>query len=284
MVIARWCGLILLVLALGAAGACEGAAGAEDTGTGGTDAVIGAEDAAVARGDSTAGRDTAGGSDVPQPPLVCPEAITVTEADDVFSAVAAAGWGSLGPYSSGVQPITADLVVQGTLTLQAADFAVPTGCSGRDDCRATAMFVLRGAPAGVTGAGEDPQAWLGGFPSLVVTDATIRLRPLVTDTHPSEYNFVPMLHVLPACGTDCGAGDERRLCPADGACYDVGRGGAYCRLCLGRDKQDCACWTTDGPQEDGESCWFMVSGDAMCAGTCRGGTCRSDEPGWAGCP
>ena len=54
------------------------------------------------------------------PPLECPEPIAIASTQDLVAVLAATSWDSLGEYPSGSLSLTADLVVSGTVTLEAA--------------------------------------------------------------------------------------------------------------------------------------------------------------------
>ena len=79
------------------------------------------------------------------PPLECPEPITITSTQDLVAVLAATSWDSLGEYTSGPLPITADLVVSGTVTLEAADLPIPQDCLDRPGCSPAGGFWV-GAP------------------------------------------------------------------------------------------------------------------------------------------
>ena len=207
------------------------------------------------------------------PPLECPEPITITSSEDLVAVLAATSWDSLGEYTSGPLSITADLVVSGTVTLEAADLPIPQDCLDRSDCSPAGGFWVGAPVTGVVGEGEAQGSCVTGSARLTITDATLRLRPVLYDTHPCEYNFVPFVEVVGPCGSPCGEGAE--LCPYDGACYQAGA--TFCRLCTGGDKEACACWGPEGPLDEGASCSYWQSGDVKCIGTCRQGTCAVER-------
>lgn len=206
------------------------------------------------------------------PPLECPDPVTVSSTEDLVAVLAATSWEGLGGYTSGPLPITPDLVVTGTVVLEAADLPVPQGCLDRSDCSPQGGFSL---PSPVPGAAAEGDAGLPCGDSsarLTLTDTTVRLRPYLRDTHPCRFNYVPAVAVLPACGVPCGEGQA--LCPYDGVCYAVGS--TFCRLCAGGSKEACACQGEDGPLAEGASCTYWQSGDVQCMGTCRQGTCEAE--------
>ena len=206
------------------------------------------------------------------PPLECPGPITIASTEDVVAVLAATSWESLGGYTSGPLPITPDLVVSGAVVLEAVDLPIPGNCLDRTDCSQQGGFRMGLPVPGVLAEGEAEGPCISGFARLTFTDATFRLRPVLYDTHPCQYNCVPLVAVVPPCGTPCGNG--RALCPVDGVCYDAGA--AFCRLCSGGTKEACACQGPEGPLEDGASCRYWQSGDVECTGTCRQGACEAE--------
>ena len=97
--------------------------------------------------------DTSSTTSTTLPPLQCPDPITVTSTDDLVEVLAALHWGWLGGYTSGQPSITPDLVVTGTVILEAADLPIPQECLDRSDC----------SPAGHAG-----YVYLDGFGSAIV--------------------------------------------------------------------------------------------------------------------
>lgn len=207
------------------------------------------------------------------PPLECPDPIAIGSADDLVAVLAAAVWEGQGGYTSGPLPITPDLVVSGTVVLEAADLPVPPDCLDRSDCSPQGGFHLSSPVPGAAVEGDPGLPCDDSFARLTLTDTTVRLRPYLRDTHPCTYNFVPAVAVLPACGSPCGEG--RALCPVDGVCYQVGE--PYCRLCEGGTKEACACQGPEGPLGEGADCTYWQSGDVQCVGTCRQGVCESAD-------
>lgn len=207
--------------------------------------------------------------------LECPEPVAVEEAADITALLDTLEWGTSGPYGGGPLPITPDLVVRGTVVLESGEVPVPESCLGRPDCLHEAGFAsseLRG----VTLDGSPEGDFLGLAGRLTLTDTTIRLRPVMVDTHPGPANYVPTIRILEPCGTPCGSAAS--MCPADGVCYDTSRSpSSFCLFCEGKAAPECACSATPGTVPDGEACSFFRSGDVICAGRCRSGTCVSEE-------
>jgi len=217
------------------------------------------------------GGDASSTTSTTLPPLECPDPIAITSTEDLVAALAGLSWEGLGAYTSGVLPITPDLVVTGTVTLEAADLPIPQDCLDRPDCSGEGGFWVGAPVPGVGGEGDADLPCGDAYARLVLTETTLRLRPFLYDTHPCRFNFVPIVEVAAPCGSPCGEGQA--LCPVDGVCYAAGTG--FCQACEGGSKETCACWGTDGPLDEGASCYFWQSGDVKCVGTCRQGTCES---------
>ena len=204
-------------------------------------------------------------------PVDCPDPIAVSSTADLVAALEATPWRGVGGYTSGSVPITPDLVVTGTVTLEAADLPIPPDCLGRSDCRPQGGFSAGHPVQGVLLEGEVDLDCATGFSRLTVTNATLRLRPALRDTHPCRYNFIPLVAVDSPCGTACDPGTL--MCPLDGSCYAAGD--IYCRLCEGGTRQACACRGPEGTLPEGASCTYWESGDVRCDGTCRQGACAT---------
>lgn len=205
------------------------------------------------------------------PTTTCTIGATIADAAALAATIdAMAEWTAVGPYTSGCLPASDDRPITGTVTLRAEDVALPSVCANRADCRAEIRFVLRGAPAGVTCL--DPETWFEFTlcEGITVTDATIRLRTVMRDIHPSSFgNFAPVVEVLPACEAPCGA--TELACEAAHTCWDRPRD--HCAYCLGGTNEACACWADGEVAADGTACRMFVSGDVEVGGTCVAGAC-----------
>jgi hypothetical protein len=206
-------------------------------------------------------------------PLECPEPIAVASTEDLVAVLAALPWEGLGAYTSGLLPITPDLVVSGTVVLNAADLPIPASCLGRSDCSPQGGLRLDVPVAGAVAGGHADLPCGDAYARLTLTDTTVRLRPFLYDTHPCQFNFVPIVEVALPCGSPCG--EAQALCPVDGVCYGAGTG--FCQACEGGSKEVCACRGPEGPLEEGAACSYWQSGDVKCVGTCRQGTCESAD-------
>lgn len=197
----------------------------------------------------------------------CPEPVTVTDAEGFLAVLAGVPWDAVGPYSSGSEAPSADVVVDGTFTISGDEVPLPDSCLGRDDCRHTAV-ISSSQPGTTVGGGE---SWFEGVTTLTISDTTVRLSPSLMDTHPGPFNFVPVLSLTAPCGTPCAP--DGFACQADLSCY--WSFDSYCRRCEGRSAEECACRTETGAVEDGTSCDFFESGDVINSGVCRAGRCET---------
>jgi hypothetical protein len=223
----------------------------------------------AACGDDDGGGSSSSTTTTTLPPLQCPDPIAVASTEDLVAVLAATAWEGLGAYTSGPLPITPDLVVTGTVVLNAADLPIPANCLGRTDCQPQGTFRTGTPVPGATLEGEADLTCTEGYARLTLSATTVRLRPALRDTHPCRYNFVPIVEVAPPCGSPCGEGQA--LCPVDGVCYSAGTG--FCQACEGGSKEACACRGPEGPLEDGASCTYWESGDVRCDGRCEQGVC-----------
>lgn len=221
--------------------------------------------AAVACGDGGADESTLLAS-TSAAAVVCPEPVPATEVSEVVAVLADTEWDWVGPYSSGSLPPTPDLVIDGTITLESSDIPLPADCLDRADCRHQAVFRSSDL-SGV--AVEGGGGMFEGETRVTVTDAAVRLRLSMTDTHPGPYNYVPVVEILGSCEEPCPAGEL--TCPADGTCY--ASFDEYCRRCEDFPAGQCACRASEGPLPDGTACEVWVSGDVLDAGVCRAGVC-----------
>ena len=224
------------------------------------------------QGGTTGSKATSSSTTVPTTTaLVCPTPVKVASGDDLVAALRRLEWTGLGPYSSGPLPITPDLVVSGTVVITGREIPLPDGCAQRSDCLAVAAFRMGQPVPGVTLTGPVEPGGAGDGSVLTLTDTTVRLRPVMYDMHPGRYNAVPLVTIIPPCGSPCPSGQV--LCPADGSCYPLGD--SYCRFCQGKGKEECACEAPEGALAEGSYCQFWQSGDVLCPGTCQQGTCQT---------
>ena len=196
----------------------------------------------------------------------CHEPIQVSDAAGLLAVIEDLTWDWVGPYSSGSEPDSADVVVTGTITIGGDQIPVPADCLGRADCRDVAVFSADRQGVSIQGS-ED---WFEGEATLTLSDTTVRLGASLMDTHPGPFNFIPLITVKGPCGEPCGP--DQYACQRDLSCYFGYE--AYCRFCEERPVEECACQGPEGPLPDGDWCEYFVSGDVIEVGTCRAGVCE----------
>lgn len=213
-------------------------------------------------------------------PYQCAAPRAVNSKAELQQVLATLTWEMVGSYTTRTLAVSDDVALSRELLLESADVAVPATCTARQDCQHSVSFVINTNAAGAQctkrQAGEVPSDRCVG---LRLAPGRYRFRATLQDIHPSAYNFTPMLTVLPSCEAPCAAFS----CAANKTCWSTF--GAYCRLCLNKPLQTCACLEAQGPLPNETDCYFPASGDVMCQGKCRSGFCEyTGEPNWAGCP
>lgn len=196
----------------------------------------------------------------------CESSYVVQSPEELVEFLTQIAWTPVGNYSNNLPSVSQDVRISGTMTLAAAQIPVPQACLNRMDCRHDVLLSVSPSLSDVICQTNDA----GGCDAISLTDTTIRFRGIMRDTHPSRWNFSPMLEVVSACSTPCSTGEFR--CPADNTCWSSFD--AYCRLCGGQSKEACACQSPEGVLPDGSECHFWVSGDVIQSGTCLTGICR----------
>lgn len=227
--------------------------------------------ALLAMGVAACGDDAVGPTS--EPPGVtfdasaCPDPIEVADAEALIAVLAAQPWDWVGPYTSGSEPPSADLIIVGEITITGEEVPLPARCLQREDCRHAANFSASQPGAAVTGSAS----WFEGMSQLTLSDTTVRVSTAMMDTHPGPFNYVPVVSVIGPCGAPCGEGSF--ACQADLSCY--GDYEVFCRRCENRPAEECACRDAGGPRTDGTFCEYFVSGDVIEVGTCRSGRCET---------
>lgn len=179
-----------------------------------------------------------------------------------------------GYYSSGHLPITEDIQINGTVVISSAQLKIPKECLDRQDCRHSIGF---SDEYGTDGISVIPDLGYFNYPpgTLILTNVKLRFRTLLIDTHPDQYNFVPVIQLMPSSDYECEESDVK--CANDQVCYGTSDRFcsycSYCQNCLGISHQECVCQDEDGKFPDGTFCQFFVSGDAIMMGECQDGEC-----------
>lgn len=221
---------------------------------------------------------TDGGNDGGVDGGLCGRASPVANEAQLLPLLASLTWTKVGPYTNTRLPLSDEIPVTSTLTVAAAPVPVPASCASRMDCRKQVGFNAGSTP-GVTCKTPDPH-YVTMCAEVQLAPGIYRFRALLADHHPSQYNFVPVIEILPGCDAECAPNEQR--CAADHTCW--GNSTGYCLFCLALEKESCACMNKNGPLEEGAFCSYAVSGDVLCSGTCEQSRCEyNGPPGHAGC-
>jgi hypothetical protein len=174
------------------------------------------------------------------------------------------------PYSSGHLPITEDIQIIGTVVITSEQLEVPDRCLERDDCRHNFGFSNANEIDGVLiSPNANPEDYVYPTGALILTNVRVRFRKLIIDTHPSMFNHIPVMQVLPPSDYECEESEIK--CEHDQVCYSTF---FYCEFCLELSPQECVCRDENGTFPDGTSCEF--GGDAIITGECQDGECIPD--------
>lgn len=182
----------------------------------------------------------------------------------------------------GLSPVSVDLVADRDLEVKSDTLPGPAYCTARctheprrvdckgtgDPCRFPVRFRLNDPVPGVL-VDRDSFAHEGTL-LRVKAGTRFRLQQRVHEFHPETPYYDPTILVMPACDAPCKA--EERRCAATGLCVPA-QPEAYCLVCGGHSRQECACRTPDdAAKPDGTHCTFL-SGDYFPNGTCTQGRC-----------
>lgn len=203
--------------------------------------------------------------------IVQPVSIQLHNSVDISSLASALDWTFTGGYSSLRVPISGDLQAAESIELTAADLKPPASCLERPDCRRAVAIEISDQLPAITCQSTEQVLWketcaIVSFPA----GARFRIRGILYDTHPGEWNFIPILQVLPPSDMPCREGELR--CEADNTCF--ASFDDYCRTCLGQEKERCACQSPQGDLPNGSDCQYWLSGDVLQAGKCQAGVCK----------
>lgn len=179
-----------------------------------------------------------------------------------------------GIYSDGNLPITEDIQINGTVVISSAQLKVPKECLDRQDCRHHVGFTDEYGADGISVISYPGYFYPPG--TLILTNVTLRFRPLLIDTHPWLYNHVPVVQLMPPSDYEC---EESHIkCEYDQVCYSTSASFcsycSYCQHCIGLSHQECVCRDEEEIFPDGTGCEFFVSGDAIMSGECQSGKCE----------
>lgn len=202
------------------------------------------------------------------PELASTEILQLNEMQNLISGL---NWTYSGGYTSLQVPLSGDLKTNEAMTLTAADIQTPAICLERSDCRNQVAIQISNQLPTLSCLQID-QVFSGEFCSMVSipAGARFRLRGILYDTHPAQWNFIPILQILPASDVPCLEGEFR--CEVDRTCF--AGFDDYCRTCLGLEKERCTCQSPQGDLPDGTKCQYWVSGDVLQSGQCQAGVCE----------
>jgi hypothetical protein len=199
----------------------------------------------------------------------CKQSNGIPTTRQLQSIINAMDYAYYGPYTSGKLPITDNITIVGTVTIASYQLKVPSDCVMRDDCQHAVSFVDAYGAEGIKISPYPPLSVVYPPGVLTLSDVTLRLRTILEDTHLSQYNFTPVVQILPPTDQPCGESQFR--CSADQLCYNYFS--SYCQYCLGMSQKHCACRGPDGILDNGTECIVWLSGDSGISGICHNGEC-----------
>ena len=201
------------------------------------------------------------------------ETVKVDSAGKLAGVIRALNWDREGPYTTAQgMNVSRDIETTRSVSLTAKDIAIPAVCLKRDDCRkAVTMVIPRDMTRVKCTKTEDVLGTEHCVEAMIMEKTIFRIRGKLVDTHPFTYNFIPVVEFLSPSTQGCKPGELQ--CAKDKTCWKNFNG--YCRYCLGRPVDKCACQNEKGPLPDKTACSFFISGDLMCMGKCRDGQCES---------
>jgi len=194
--------------------------------------------------------------------------IFVFDSSQLISILNSLEYEYLGP---GNLPITEDIQIIGTVTISSEQMDVPEECTDEYNyCRQSVGFEDK---YGANGISLTPLSDDYFYPSssLTLTNVKLRFRPLLINTGPWEYNFVPVIRLMPPSDHECE--DTQTRCDIDQVCYDDYY--SYCVYCLALSQSQCRCRDENEIFEDGTYC-LMTGGDIVVEGECQNGECITE--------
>lgn len=201
----------------------------------------------------------------------CPPPQEIQSSDQITEILHSLEWTPAGEYSSNPLGITTDIRFSQPVSLNLGDIQPPANCLERPDCRHAVVLDMSRWVDGANCLEEEPVLWMNTCKVVEVKqDTVLRFRAKLLDTHPGEWNYVPTIEFVPSCSTPCQSNQFR--CALDNTCWDSFD--QFCRLCLGKEKEQCACQSSQGDLPNGSDCQYWISGDVLEAGKCTSGWCR----------
>lgn len=200
------------------------------------------------------------------------ESIFVCNSSQLLSILNSLHYEYYGPYADWGLPISEDIQIIGTVTISSEQLEVPEECANRLDCRDQVGFADVYGADGISLTPIPPNDGLYPPASLTLTNVKLRLRPLFIDTHPMEFNYVPVIQLMPPSDHECEGSQIR--CEMDQVCYDSYL--SYCKSCLDFSQYKCVCRDENGILPDGTECMIMLSNDSFMIGECQDGECITE--------
>ena len=163
--------------------------------------------------------------------------IEISQPSDLISIISTVEWTPSGGYTSVHPPVSGDLLATEALHLSASQIQAPSSCLERADCRHAVTIRLLNQVHTISC--QQTEQVLGSEYCAEVSipaGARFRILGILYDTHPGQWNYIPILQILPASDVPCLESEFR--CTIDNTCYANFDG--YCRSCLGLEKERCA--------------------------------------------
>ncbi|MHB8110776.1 MAG: hypothetical protein ACYDHW_12185 [Syntrophorhabdaceae bacterium] len=197
----------------------------------------------------------------------------IKSTDEFLDKIQRLKWNYTGPYSSGRIDVSGDIELTPGIVIKSKAIPVPSECQGRSDCRPVILMTIAKDVRGISCIkSENILGKEYCISASIAQKTTVRLRGKLVDTHPWEFNFIPVLEIMGSSTTPCTKG--QLLCSRDKLCWNSFP--EYCRFCLELRVEECACRSEKGIAPDASACMYFVSGDVMCPGKCRNGKCTMD--------
>ena len=196
-------------------------------------------------------------------------------------------WQPIASSRNGTLSVSADLVAEADLVIEASTLSLPPSCATNADAGplpsgcTTAVFREDAFPrsndtARVPGVScavprqEVRRGWGQLCSTLTIARGTVfRMRNVVLDDHPSRE--LQSVEIVPSCAVPCASGEAR--CAATQTCFPLGHD--TCAYCDGKSVATCACTDACSARADGASCSYDTSPDTPVSGTCSSGKCSS---------
>jgi hypothetical protein len=187
----------------------------------------------------------------------------IYDSDQLLTILNSLQYSYIGPYSSEQLSITENIQIVGRVTIAPEEIEAPNECIDQDDCRHQVSFAVRYDAEGISLSPVSS--------TLTLTNVRLRFRPLLVDVHPSGYNFIPVIYLMPPSDYEC----KGLRCDIDQVCYSSFA--EYCQHCLTLSHPECVCRHGEETiSPDGTYCEIFLSGDMIASGECQNGVCIAE--------